>query len=97
MSEFESMCTMDKMWSAALCTLGVAKPILGCTCLNGRPHPQAAITAGPGGGGGTVRAFILFDYYCLTQFPATFLHSLYLPPLKSNNSDRQKLEIKSEM
>lgn len=39
---------MDKMWSAALCTLGVAKPILGCTCLNGRPvsTAPAAITTG---------------------------------------------------
>lgn len=31
------------MWSAALCTLGVAKPIWGCTCLNFRQGLAAVI------------------------------------------------------
>lgn len=31
------------MWSAALCTLGVTKPIWGCTCLNFRQGLAAVI------------------------------------------------------
>ncbi|XP_055704227.1 uncharacterized protein LOC129802445 isoform X1 [Phlebotomus papatasi] len=37
---------MDKMWSAALCTLGVAKPIWGCTCLNFRQGLPAEARGG---------------------------------------------------
>lgn len=57
---------MDKMWSAALCTLGVAKPILGCSCLNVRP-PATIL--------GTVRRLQLFFSYNHPLFIHLISHS----------------------